>query len=107
MAIGASLVILTGGIDLSAGSIIGFVGIFCAMLIKHDVPIAVAFLIGIAAGALIGAVNGVVISYGKVPAFIATLGTMNIARGLAYLTNGGKSLSGFPTILSDLMMALN
>ena len=73
------------------------------MLIKHDVPIAVAFLIGIAAGALIGAVNGVVISYGKVPAFIATLGTMNIARGLAYLTNGGKSLSGFPTILSDLM----
>lgn len=103
VAIGASLVILTGGIDLSAGSIIGFVGIFCAMLIKHDVPIAVAFLIGIAAGALIGAVNGVVISYGKVPAFIATLGTMNIARGLAYLTNGGKSLSGFPTVLSDLM----
>lgn len=103
VAIGASLVILTGGIDLSAGSIIGFVGILSALLIKKGMAIPVAFLIGIAAGGIVGLINGVVISYGKVPAFIATLGTMNIARGLAYLTNGGKSISGFPTVLADIM----
>ena len=57
VAIGASLVILTGGIDLSAGSVIGFVGIFAALFIKNGVPIAVAFLIGLAAGALIGLVT--------------------------------------------------
>lgn len=103
VAIGASLVILTGGIDLSAGSVIGFVGIFAALFIKNGVPIAVAFLIGLAAGALIGLVNGVIISCGKVPAFIATLGTMNIARGLAYLTNGGKSITGLPVLLANIM----
>ena len=103
VAIGASLVILTGGIDLSAGSVIGFVGIFAALFIKNGVPIAVAFLIGLAAGALIGLVNGVIISCGKVPAFIATLGTMNIARGLAYLTNGGKSITGLPVPLANIM----
>lgn len=103
VAIGASMVILTGGIDLSSGSVIGFVGILSALLIKNGMSIPVAFLIGIAAGAVIGLLNGVVISYGKVPAFIATLGTMNIARGLAYLTNGGKAISGFPTKLADIM----
>ena len=104
VAIGASLVILTGGIDLSAGSVIGFVGIFAALFIKNGVPIAVAFLIGLAAGALIGLVNGVIISCGKVPAFIATLGTMNIARGLAYLTNGGKSITGLPVPLANVIV---
>ena len=89
VAIGASLVILTGGIDLSAGSVIGFVGIFAALFIKNGVPIAVAFLIGLAAGALIGLVNGVIISCGKVPAFIATLGTMNIC--LLYTSTGSGS----------------
>lgn len=47
--------------------------------------------------------NGVIISCGKVPAFIATLGTMNIARGLAYLTNGGKSITGLPVPLANIM----
>lgn len=103
VAIGASMVILTGGIDLSAGSVIGFVGIFAALFIKKGVSIPIAFLIGIASGALLGLINGVVISYGKVPAFIATLGTMNIARGFAYLTNGGKSITGLPVPLADIM----
>ncbi len=103
VAIGASLVILTGGIDLSSGSIIGFVGIFVGMFIKQGMPIPFAFLIGIVAGGVLGFINGVVISYGKVPAFITTLGMMNIARGMAYLTNGGKSISGFPIPLSNFM----
>lgn len=103
VAIGASMVILTGGIDLSSGSVIGFVGIFAALFIKNGFPIPVAFLIGIAAGALLGLLNGIMISYGKVPAFIATLGSMNVARGLAYLTNGGKSITGLPIPLADIM----
>jgi len=103
VSIGASLVILTGGIDLSSGSIIGFVGIFCGMLIMKGVPLPIAFLIGVLCGALLGLINGALVSYGKVPAFIATLGMMNVARGLAYLVNGGKSISGFPIPLSMFM----
>lgn len=103
IAIGASIVIITGGIDLSAGSIVGFVGIFAGLMIKAGWPVSVACVIAFASGALIGLINGVFVSYGKVPAFIVTLGSMQVARGLALLINSGKPISSFPQALGRIM----
>lgn len=103
LAIGASLVILTGGIDLSVGSVVGFVGILGGLLIKGGVAVPITCLIMILSGALFGVFNGLLVSYGKVPAFITTLGTMQVARGLALLINSGQPVSGFPAGLSNIM----
>jgi len=93
-AIGMSLVILTGGIDLSVGSVVGFVGIACGLLLKGGMALPLVILVALAIGALVGLINGVTISRGKVPAFITTLGTMQIMRGLALIINSGKPVSG-------------
>lgn len=96
IAIGQSVVVLTGGIDLSVGAIVGFVGIFGGLLIKGGIPIGLVCLILMLIGVVIGAFNGAFVSYGKVPAFIVTLGSMQIIRGLTMVLNSGKPVSGFP-----------
>lgn len=103
LAIGASIVILTGGIDLSVGSVVGFVGIFLAMNIKDGMSIPVAIILCLICGAVIGLFNGILISYGKVPAFITTLGSMQAVRGLAQIINEGQAVSGFPLEIGALM----
>lgn len=103
IAIGASLVILTAGIDLCVGSLVGFIGIFAGLMIKNGTPVWAAVVVSIAVGALGGLVNGALVSYGKVPAFIATLGSMQIFRGLALLINLGKPISRFPPELGSIM----
>lgn len=103
LAIGASIVILTGGIDLSVGSVVGFVGIFLAMNIKDGMSIPVAIILCLICGAVIGCFNGILISYGKVPAFITTLGSMQAVRGLAQIINEGQAVSGFPLEIGALM----
>ena len=85
ISIGASMVILTGGIDLSVGSVVGFVGIFLAMNLKNGMSIPLAIVLCLLCGVLIGLFNGVLVSYGKVPAFIATLGSMQAVRGMAQI----------------------
>ncbi len=102
VAIGTSLVILTGGIDLSVGSIVGFVGIFGGMLIKNGISLPLTILICIAVSAIIGLMTGYIVSYGKVPAFIVTLGTMQIIRGVTKVLTSGKPVAGFPDALSEL-----
>lgn len=103
LAIGASIVILTGGIDLSVGSVVGFVGIFLAMNIKDGMSIPAAIILCLICGAVIGLFNGILISYGKVPAFITTLGSMQAVRGLAQIINEGQAVSGFPLEIGALM----
>jgi ribose/xylose/arabinose/galactoside ABC-type transport system permease subunit len=103
-AIGASLVIMTGGIDLSVGSVVAFVGIACGMMLKAGAAIPLVVCVALLIGATFGLVSGVLISFGKVPAFITTLGMMNVGRGLALLINGGKPISG---LSSDLKMLMN
>lgn len=105
IAIGSSLVILTGGIDLSVGSIVGFVGIFAGALLKSGAPLWAACVASLGAGAAAGLVNGYLVSVGKVPSFIVTLGAMQIARGLALLTTLGKPISRFPEELGLIMNA--
>lgn len=96
IAVGQTMVILTSGIDLSVGSIVGAVGIGIGLLMVAGVPIPVAVIAGVIMGAIFGLINGVIISYGRVPAFITTLGMMGMARGFGLAMNEGKPVAGLP-----------
>lgn len=95
IAVGMTYVIITAGIDLSVGSIMAFSGVVLASLLKADQPLLVAILGGLLVGAASGFVNGILISYGKLPPFISTLGLMSVARGAALLYADGRPISGF------------
>jgi len=92
---GMTLTILLGGIDLSVGSILAVASVLTALWMKAGWDAPLATLIGISAGALMGAVNGVVIAKGKVAPFIATLGLMTLLRGVALVLSKGSPISGF------------
>ncbi len=95
IAMGEFFVILVGEMDMSISATIGTVSIFFAGLtVKYNVPIGVAILILIAIVILIGIANGVLVVYGKMPSFIATLTVMNIMTGINYLYSDGLPISG-------------
>jgi len=96
VSVGMTFVIITGGIDLSVGSIIAASAMTMGMLMKSDQPVLLAVIAGLAVGTLIGAINGVLVTLGKLPPFIATMGMMNIARAAALIMSGGATLSSFP-----------
>jgi ribose transport system permease protein len=93
--IGVAMVMITGGIDLSVGSVMGLAGVVAAFLSSRGYDTAVAILGALAAGAAIGLVNGVLVARAKMPPFIVTLGTLGIGRGLVYVITGGWPLQGF------------
>ncbi|BAB07450.1 ribose ABC transporter permease [Halalkalibacterium halodurans] len=95
IAFGMTFVILTGGIDLSVGAILALSSAVTAWLMVNSVDPILAVLIGLLAGTLFGAINGLVISKGKVAPFIATLATMTIYRGLTLVFTDGRPISGF------------
>lgn len=99
---GQTLVILTGGIDLSVGSIVAAVSIMVGLLLSAGIPIAVALLLGAVAGLSLGLLNGIAVSYGQVPPFIMTLGMMGMARGAALALNGGQPVAGFPAAFEKI-----
>jgi ribose transport system permease protein len=94
MAVGQSLVIITGGIDLAAGSILGLSGVVAAVLLNNGAPIPVACLAGLLTGVGAGLFNSIIITRAKLPPFIVTLGLMSIARGLAFAITGGETIRG-------------
>ena len=96
MALGMTLVIVSGGIDLSVGSILAFSGVVgtMTMLSGGSVPLGVAA--GIVAGTLWGCANGLMISTLRLPPFIVTLGTLGIVRGLTLVISGGLPVVGLP-----------
>ena len=94
LAVGMGCVILTGGFDLSVGSIVGLSGVVAALLAKGNLPIIVPILCAIGIGGLAGLLNGTLVSYLGIPAFVVTLGTQNFIRGLAYLISGGMPVFG-------------
>ncbi|RCW60350.1 MULTISPECIES: ABC transporter permease [Halanaerobium] len=96
VATGMTFVIISGGIDLSVGSIVGASGIIVSMLLINGTPILLAVLITLLICLGLGAVSGMFIYEGNVPPFIATLGMMSMARGLALLLSGGQILTGLP-----------
>ena len=97
MALGMLIVIVSGHIDLSVGSVMGFVGALAAvMIVEYELPIAVTMLACVAMGALIGGAQGYWIAYWKIPSFIVTLAGMLVFRGLSLWLLEGQSVGPFP-----------
>ncbi len=93
--IGVTMVIITGGIDLSIGSIFGFSGVIAAMgMVEFGLPLMPAVLLGILTGTALGLINGLFIVKLKLPPFIATLGMLSIVRSLCYITTEGYPVTG-------------
>ncbi|MGL6177292.1 MAG: ribose ABC transporter permease [Vibrionaceae bacterium] len=93
IAVGMTLVILTAGIDLSVGSVLALCGAFAATLVAMEVPVLIAVPTALLAGAAMGAISGIIIAKGKVQAFIATLVTMTMLRGLTLVYTDGRPIS--------------
>lgn len=107
LAIGVTFVILTGGIDLSVGSMLAVSGVAFAMIAKVDAngealfPPALAVLAGIFTGLLFGLLNGLIVAKAKVAPFIVTLGTMTISRGIALIVADGRPVSGMSSVFKS------
>jgi ribose transport system permease protein len=102
LALGQVYVIISGGIDLSVGSILALSGVISAQLLVSGWPTALAIVAGIFAGALLGFINGLVITKGNLPPFIVTLGMMGVARGLSLVLTDGLPVSGLPETFTKL-----
>lgn len=109
LAIGTTFVVIGGGIDLSVGSVAGFSGMVAGALITRGILISgmahpwypgvsAVIFVALAAGALVGAVNGILVAWLRIAPFITTLGTLYIARGAAMLLSGGRT---FPELGGD------
>jgi ribose transport system permease protein len=95
IAVGMTFVIITGGIDLSVGSVLAFSGVVMASVLQHAIPLPLALLTGLGVGLFCGSINGILITVGRLPPFIATLGMMSVARGAALMFTEGRPISGF------------
>lgn len=103
LAIGMLVLIVLGDIDLSVGATAAFVGAMAAILtIKMNVPSPIAIILCLIIGIAIGAFNGFWIAYVNVPAFIATLGTQLLFRGLTIVALDGRTLSPFPDMIKSI-----
>jgi ribose transport system permease protein len=105
LAAGETFVICAAGIDLSVGAVLGFSGTAGAWVMAHGFAgahgaavgaVTVGFLAAVAAGAVFGLFNGMLIAWAGVPSFVVTLGTLGIATGLGYLLNNGQEISAIP-----------
>jgi len=105
VAVGMTFVIISAGIDLSVGSILAVSGVVMASAIQSGMPAPLAVLAGLAVGLVCGTINGALITFGRLPPFIATLGMMSMARGAALLTTQGRPFpwasAGSPTVRSS------
>mgnify|MGYP001214898301 CR=1 FL=1 len=102
VAVGMTFVILTGGIDLSVGSVAGLTGIILG-LTAQIYPLPLAILIALLSGAGIGLVSGILIAYFGLAAFVVTLGMMAIGRSLAYILSGQTAISNIPASMSGIV----
>jgi ribose transport system permease protein len=96
LAAGMTFVIISGGIDLSVGSVVAVSGVYVAGMMKAGVPVWVAIVAAITIGLLFGMINGLAIALFKIPPFIATLGTMTIGSSIALAYTEGLPISGLP-----------
>jgi ribose transport system permease protein len=104
-AIGMTLIIISGGIDLSPGSTIALTGVACALALRAGWPPLWALMASVLVGGLVGLVNGVVITGLRVIPFIATLGMLGIARGLAKWLSGEQTVNAPATWINNLAVA--
>jgi ribose transport system permease protein len=102
VALGATLVLISGGIDLSVGSVLGLAGIVTSLASVSGIPVVIAILLGLATGVACGLINGLLIAKAKINPFIVTLGMMSVARGIALVVTKGYSI----TIESEFLLYL-
>ena len=103
LAVGMMFTIITGGIDLSVGCTYAITGIVVASCtVNYGMNPFLAILVGILIGAVLGAFNGFLINQLKLQPFIATLGTMSLYRGIAYVVTGGVPVTNVPTSYRDI-----
>ncbi|MCR4672392.1 MAG: ABC transporter permease [Lachnospiraceae bacterium] len=102
LAIGQTFVIVSGGIDLSVGMVVCISGMLGGMYMSKTGNLLVGILIVLGVALLVGMINGFLVGYMKIAAFIATLGTQSICSSLAYVTSNGNSAAGFPRMLSEV-----
>ena len=93
LAIGLTMAIIIGGIDLSVGAILAFSGLLCASFISDGMNLGLAVLLAFTLGALFGLLNGLIIAYTNMPPFVVTLATQNIARGIVNVYANGQPIS--------------
>ena len=96
LATAMTLVILTGGIDLSAGSSVALSAVALGLAWRQTGSWPAAILAGLAAGTVCGAVNGALVAFGRMPPLIVTLATLSVYRGLAFAFGGSDTIKGFP-----------
>ncbi|MCK6210857.1 ABC transporter permease [Georgenia sp. EYE_87] len=97
LAAGSAIVIITRNIDVSVGSTLALSGIVGGLLLRDGVPIVVAVLAVLALGAVLGAINGLGVTYGHVPSIVMTLGTLAAYRGISFMITGGYSVENIPS----------
>jgi ribose transport system permease protein len=102
MALGMTIVIISGGIDLSVGSILGLSGLVGTMALERGYPIPVGVLIGLLVGTVCGLANGIMVTKLRIPPFVVTLGTLGIFRGLALIISNGLPVHRIPPGFSFL-----
>ncbi|NUQ20408.1 MAG: ABC transporter permease [Gemmatimonadaceae bacterium] len=96
LAVGMTAVIVSGGIDLSVGSVVALTGVAGALAASHGIPAVLVVLIALGIGLATGAVSGALVAWARVPAFVATLAMLTAARGLAFIVSDGRSIGGMP-----------
>lgn len=95
--VGQSVILITGNIDLSIGSVVAMSAMISATLMSKGISIAVAVLVALVACLVVGVINGILVGKFKLPPFIATLGTMFCARGVAYMVNNNRNTDAIAT----------
>jgi ribose transport system permease protein len=96
VAVGMTILMVSGGFDLSVGSTMALCGGVTAMFLVRGMPVAAAIVVGLLSGAAVGLVNGLVIALIRINPFIATLAMMSVVRGLLLVLTGGYSITGLP-----------
>jgi ribose transport system permease protein len=102
IAIGMTYVILTAGIDLSVGAVLALSTVVTADLLQRGIPILPTMILGLTLGGVLGLASGLLISRVKVPPFVATLGMMTVARGLALTYTQGRPITGLPELFRSI-----
>jgi rhamnose transport system permease protein len=102
VALPMTLIIVTGEIDISVGSIVGLCAAFMAVCLEHGLPVEVAMLLSIVIGTLAGFINGLVVVYGALPSLVVTIGTLALYRGIAQIILNERGVSGFPQWYQDI-----
>jgi D-xylose transport system permease protein len=103
LALGMTLIILTGGIDLSVGSVVALIGVVIGIVhVRMGLSVPVAIIIGLIVGPLCGLINGTLIALFNIPPFIITLGMMVIARGMALIISNSTAISPFDSSFTQI-----